>query len=114
MKIDFIKRLFSKKKNDRTYSGVRYVQALSQVPQDTGNDIYIVGSGGSYKWAVFKCPNSCGKRVEVNLMQSRYPRWQLKVRRNHVSLYPSVVVTDCGAHFWLENNDVEWARFKDI
>ena len=110
--IDYIKRLFADSSGYAfKYKNIHIVASLSDVPNDTEDDIYIVQSGKTRKWVVFRCPNNCGHRVEVNLMKVRYPFWRLTLDRKKVSLYPSVVVNDCDAHFWLRNNGVLWATF---
>lgn len=108
--LHFFKQWFSKK-DKPTFKNVVYVQSLADVPQKTESDIFVVSESGINKWVVFQCPNKCGKRVEVNLMRSRYPYWTVKIRKKKVSLYPSVVVQDCGAHFWLTDSKVLDAVF---
>jgi len=95
------------------YNKTVFVNSLSDVPRNPQTDIYIVKNNDKQKWVVFACPNKCGKRIEVNLMQSRQPFWLLKMKKKKVSLSPSIVVTDCGAHFWLRNNNVEWSFDSD-
>lgn len=95
------------------YKKVNYVESLADIPKHTGTDIYIVSNDGKKKWVVFQCPNGCGKRVEVNLMRSRYPYWTVEVKRKKVSLQPSVVVEGCGAHFFLTKSKIIEAKFSD-
>lgn len=101
------------KGNKVRYTNVIILESFLDVPEDTGEEIFIVKSGRYYKWVIFKCPDRCGKRIEVNLMKTRYPNWKLQLTRNKVSLSPSVEVEDCGAHFWLYQNQIEWATFEN-
>ncbi len=98
-------------KNNYKYKKLIIVSSFGDVPEKTGEDIYIVRSGKFDKWAIFMCPNNCGERVDVNLMKARDPRWELEVKKGKASLYPSVVVETCGAHFWLHKSEAEWAFF---
>jgi hypothetical protein len=93
------------------YTTFLFVNSLSDVPQHTGKTIYVVGNRKKNKWVVFECPNHCGKRIEVNLMSSKYPYWTLTIKKKKISLWPSVVVKDCGAHFYLTRNKVIGATF---
>jgi hypothetical protein len=110
MKLNFWEKWFTKQKPFH-YTKVLFADSLSDVPTNIGKHIYIVGTL-KMKWVVFSCPNNCGRRVEVNLMKSKYPNWTLRLKRKKVSLCPSVVV-DCGAHFYLTKNKVIEAKFID-
>lgn len=113
--IEYIRNLFRENKGYAVvYHHIIPAMSLSDVPTDTGKDIYIVGSSNTNKWVVFMCPNHCGRRVEVNLMKARYPIWKLTIRKKKISLYPSVIVEGCGAHFWMNNNGILWARDDDF
>lgn len=110
--LDYIRNFFAVNEEYAfVYKSIHFVASLSDVPSYTGDDIYIVQNKKTNKWVVFKCPNNCGRRIEVNLMKVRYPYWHLIIKRKKVSLHPSVVVNECGAHFWLRSNGVLWAKF---
>ena len=94
-----------RRKRSVSYSKIMYVSSMTDVPSDLRKNIYIVEREGTKKWAVMKCP--CGKttRVEVNLMKSKRPYWEIRVTEKGVSLHPSVVVSgNCNCHFWLKDN----------
>ncbi len=110
--IKLFKGLF-KRSEPSYYTRVKIVSSLLDVPVNMSSYIFIVRNGDKDKWVVFQCPDNCGRRVEVNLMKSRYPYWQLKTKKGKISLRPSVVVEGCGAHFWVYNNNIEWARDDD-
>jgi hypothetical protein len=94
------------------FDKVEFVSSLTEVPKELNSTaIYIVQSGKNRKWVVFKCPDNCGNRVEVNLMKSKKPFWKLKIKRNKISLSPSVIVKGCNSHFWLIDNEVHWSGF---
>jgi len=99
------KIIFSKKLNP-----IKIVDSLSDIPTELYSDIYIVQNEKINKWVVFKCPNDCGRRVEVNLMGSKYPRWSLKIKNFKATIYPSIIVEGCNAHFWIEENKIFWAK----
>ncbi len=112
--IDYIKNLYKENKGYYSvYEGIIFVNSLSDVPEKTDKKIYIVGVKNRAKWVVFKCPDGCGRRVEVNLMKTRYPKWEMTIKKKKVSLYPSVIVNGCKTHFWLDNSTVLIAK-EDI
>lgn len=87
------------------YSKVIFVESLTDVPENAGKDIYIVKRDGVAKWVVFQCPNHERNRVEVTLMKTRDPHWNLNLAWKKISLWPSVVITGkCDCHFWLKDN----------
>jgi hypothetical protein len=107
---DYLHKIWKPKKSfGPKYSKLQYVSSFSDVPNDTKNFIYVVRSGDFNKWVVFNCPDKCGRRVEVNLMKSKYPKWRLTIEKGQASLSPSVIVDGCNSHFWLYKSRVEWA-----
>jgi hypothetical protein len=98
----------------QVYRNVYFVTSVSDIPDDIGNSVYVVGTENVWKWAVFQCPCSQGHQLRVNLMRSHSPRWNLRIDRGKISLIPSVVVTDypCQSHFWMESNRAFEAYFE--
>lgn len=89
---------------------VQVISSMSELPLALGNRLYIVGKSRSYKWVIFSCPCGCGDRIDVCLMPSAMPRWELSLRKGRASLSPSVWVPRerCGSHFWIRQNRVIW------
>lgn len=72
--------------------------------------VYIVGADG-YDWsALMRCPCGCGKTLEMNLLPSAKPVWQLtEDKEGIVTLHPSVwLKTGCKSHFFLRAGIVQW------
>lgn len=92
------------------YDSVRFVTSMSDVPEQLGATLYVVGSRPHWKWVVLDCPCRSGHRVSVNLMPTRYPYWKLTESAGTISLKPSLWLTDCPdeGHFWLVRNRVRW------
>lgn len=111
MKLKNILKKWFHKGGNPDYKSIQYVESLADIPKNTGTAIFIVTDGNKNKWVVFQCPNKCDRRVEVNLMRSKYPYWTVKIKKKKVSLYPSVVVQGCGTHFWLTDSKVVTAKF---
>jgi hypothetical protein len=109
-------RLFSFKgwirhwRRRKRYKAIRHVASMSTVPNATGDEIFIVGTPFTLKWAVFDCPCGLGHKLTVNLMKSQWPRWKAAIEEGRLSLRPSLIVDDhpCESHFWLINNTVRW------
>lgn len=93
------------------YSSVITVASMDDVPKRLGRTVYLIERGGKLRWAVLMCPCRCGKRIEVNLMGSRWPRWRVRRHSNRsITLMPSLWLSaeDCGSHFWVYRNRVIW------
>lgn len=103
------RRWFHKERAAFTYAGVRTVESMTDVPSELGWQVYVVSRNGVPRWVVLKCPCGCGERLNVNLMRSANPHWDLSMRRGRVSLSPSLwSQAKCESHFWLRNNGVYW------
>lgn len=106
---DILKIWWRKTPATRTwkYNTVVPVSSMSEIPDgDLKQKIYLISRGEKNRWLVLDCPQGHGKRIEVNLMQSSNPVWELTQKHGKVSLYPSVAVASnqCNCHFWLKNN----------
>ena len=111
------RRWFHKEKAAFTYERVRIVESMTDIPNELGWEVFIVSRNGAVRWAVIKCPCGCGERLNVNLMRSANPHWNLSMRRGRVSLSPSLWVSQakCESHFWLKDNGVYWCgKLSDI
>jgi hypothetical protein len=93
----------------RRLGTVENVASMSDIPTRLGAQIFIIGQAAP-KWAVFECPCRCGERIDVNLMTSREPNWQMSRTRNGVTLAPSLWMPceKCGSHFFVRNSRVIW------
>jgi len=85
---------------------------MGEIPQQLGRKLYVVGNKQHAKWAILACPCPNHERIDVNLMESRSPRWDLRVRGGRVTLWPSLWMpaSDCGSHFWIRRGRVIWVR----
>lgn len=83
------------------FSSVEVVDSMADLPDKLRTVIYVIGTETKYKWVVFNCPCGCGEPLDVNLMRSRYPFWNLKLEGGKASLSPSVWVrqTDAAVTF---------------
>jgi hypothetical protein len=100
-----------RKNTIRAYRSVITVDSMDEVPAKLGGTVYLVERGGTQRWAVLMCPCQCGKRIEVNLMRSRWPRWRARRHADQtITLMPSLWMptNECGSHFWLYRNGVVW------
>ena len=87
------------------------VDDRNDLPARLGKHMYVVGSTKA-KWAILECPCGCRQRIDVNLMSSRRPFWQLRESGELVSLYPSLWRGrgTCESHFWVRDSKIVWAR----
>jgi hypothetical protein len=108
----YIFAFLSRKNRRQKYSKITFVNSIGEVPENLGSGIFIVQRGGVNRWAIFQCPCGGGERIEVNLMRSKCPNWDMKITGNKISLWPSIVVrdTNCRSHFCLRNNKVYWVK----
>jgi hypothetical protein len=64
---------------------------------------------GRPRAVVMMCPDGCGEVLTVNLDARSGKAWRADMRRDELSLYPSVWRDDgCGAHFVVWSNNVYW------
>lgn len=107
--IAFLKGLWLQLRRSHRISRIVHIGGRSELPQNLRHDLYVVG-GESPKWAVLKCPCGCGDTIDVNLMKSRNPVWQLSIVNGKPSFHPSLWVPKekCGAHFWIKNGKIIW------
>jgi len=102
-------------KPSAAYGSVTTVASMDDVPKRLGDTVYLIERGGTLRWAVLMCPCGCGKRVEANLMRSRWPRWRVRRHKDRsITLMPSLWLSsdDCGSHFWIYRNRVVWVSEK--
>lgn len=63
-------------------------------------------------WSVgFRCPCGCGDAIELLLLPSVKPRWDIQIDGGgRPTLFPSVLrISGCRSHFWLRRGRIEWA-----
>lgn len=72
--------------------------------------LYIVGDGAHAKWAYFRCPADTNEIVQLSLMPTRRPRWEVQVDGlGRPTVRPSVRQTDGSfAHFWITKGKIDW------
>jgi hypothetical protein len=84
--------------------------AISAIKEDL-HSICIVAKAGHPKWAMFQCPCRCGQTIELNLMPSQMPYWQVGLPSEaQPTLHPSIDSKTCGAHFWIREGRLTWAE----
>lgn len=75
------------------------------------NSIYIVGSNKYYWLLAFKCPCGCEKDINLNLLKDTEPCWRFKIRKENISITPSIWrITGCKSHFIINNGKINWVR----
>jgi len=91
------------------FNDIVIVNQISDIPDQIGNNVYVVRRGKRNIWAVFMCP--CGKehRLTVNLSENRRPYWRAHIKRKNFTLNPSIwLKEDCYSHFWVEDHRILW------
>ncbi len=106
----WLRELWRQLRRRSRYAEVRHVASIDEVPDRLGPAIYLVVRGGKPRWAVMSCPCRCGARIEVNLMTSQQPYWQITEEANTITLRPSLWRSHgtCRSHFFVERNNVRW------
>lgn len=68
------------------------------------------------RWAIFKCPCTCGNVISLPLQASHSPRWKVtQSQAGRPTLYPSVWQNKgCMSHFWIEEGRVFWCNDSGI
>lgn len=68
------------------------------------------------RWAIFKCPCSCGNTISLPLQRPHSPLWRVtESRAGRPTLHPSVWQNKgCMSHFWIEDGRVSWCGDSGI
>lgn len=112
-----IRDLFKKwrtPKDSYKYEDIIVISSNDDIPSnDLGKTMFLVQRDGTKRWLIMDCPGGHHKRIEVNLMKTKYPFWTLQIKDKKVSLSPSISVSDekCDCHFWLRKNIAYKATF---
>lgn len=71
---------------------------------------------GVPRWAIFKCPCTCGETISLPLQAPHSPRWRVTPSKaGRPDLYPSVWRNKgCMSHFWIEDGRVFWCNDSGI
>jgi hypothetical protein len=111
--VTWLKRLFLGPQPNSTQYFAVVVESRADATSVVTEDEYsvcIVAKAGHPKWAMFQCPCRCGQTIELNLMSSQRPFWQIGLPSEaQLTLHPSVNSTSCGAHFWIREGRLTWA-----
>lgn len=106
---DWLKKLKARKKTPKFFGRIIVVERISEIPDEIGNDIYLVRRAGRDIWAVFMCPCKNNHRLTVNLSSNRRPYWRANAKKGNFSLTPSIwLKEDCYSHFWIDDHRVFW------
>jgi hypothetical protein len=72
--------------------------------------VYVVGSQGFPKWALFRCPIHDDEIIHLSLMPNRRPRWTISSDLlGRPTISPSVrQIEGSYAHFWVRRGAVAW------
>lgn len=77
------------------------------IPEEIDEGILYISI--AYRTAVHKCVCGCGNKVVTPITPTD---WRLTFNGKSVSLYPSIGNWnfDCKSHYWIRNNEIEYAR----
>lgn len=83
-----------------------------ELPEKIGKKELIRMIDAGQEWSVaMLCPCGCGDTIEMMLLRSVKPRWDLHVARGLPTLTPSVWRNvGCRSHFWVRRGRVVWVR----
>lgn len=108
---DFWARLFPGKKR-HSFARVFVIQSGAATPaHPTPAEVVLIRSGTRDKWLRFSCPDGCGMAIMLDLSPTRRPHWWADLHDDGtISVYPSVVNKECGAHFIVRKSRITWVR----
>ena len=88
---------------------VRQVADVPDLPRPF--EIYAIGKPLVWQAALL-CPCGCGHLIQLSLLESDSPRWDLKVDRDgNATISPSVWRTlGCQAHFLVRGGRIIWCN----
>lgn len=111
---DNIKKYFHaflvKRKRIYRFTKLKKIQSGDESKTSTakGEIVIVYSDLGSPKWLRFYCPCGCGKEIVLTLSKSNYHGWSVFEKNNLVTVEPSVIVEECGSHFWIRKSNIEW------
>src|SRR5579859_1507048 len=88
------------------------VQQVAEMP-DKPRPFELYAIGDPHIWqAALLCPCGCGHLIQLSLLKSDSPRWDLKVDRGgNATLSPSIWRTlGCQAHFFVRGSTINMVR----
>lgn len=97
------------------YNSITYLDSIADIQRLKSNQIVLVRDGHRLKWAALKCPCGCGEIIQVPLMKSVSPHWDIRVEENNtITLSPSLWRAEgCKSHFFLRAGRVFWCEESD-
>lgn len=100
-------RLFPRRKTK--VRGLTTIESMANAPRSLAPArAALVGPTGAAKWLLFGCPCGCGSMLTLNLMPRATPHWRVSLRRERLSVTPSLDAPACGSHFWITDGRIVW------
>ncbi|HET8630055.1 MAG TPA: DUF6527 family protein [Thermomicrobiales bacterium] len=80
-------------------------------PAVAPGEALLIRSGARDKWLRFACPDRCGAMIMLDLSPTRRPHWSIELSdEGKLSVFPSVVNRECGAHFVVREGRIVWLQ----
>ena len=94
----------------KAISRVIHISSMSQLPKRLGAAAFVVEKAGTPRWVVLECPCRCGARIDVNLMKTARPHWNLSFECERITISPSLWQPRerCGSHVLVRQNKIRW------
>jgi hypothetical protein len=75
----------------RSLKRVVLIESMTELPATLASNLYVVRRAGYDRHAVFNCPCSCGRRIDLNLVKSHSPylEWTPKLRQRNKTQFSS-------------------------
>jgi hypothetical protein len=98
------------RKRRRAFSGVAQLESsIDPTSELAAWKLVLIGSPQKPKWLRLNCPCGCGDVIALNLMTSHRPHWSVQLHDNGtLTVMPSVDSKNCGSHFWIRRNKIDW------
>ena len=108
--MDFLSKWWHELRRRNKVGKVMIVASMTDIPKSIDAKVYLVRQGTFDKRIVFNCPCGCQRRIDLNLVATQRPSWHITVRKNKLSLKPSVWLTadPCQSHFFINDSRIDW------
>lgn len=105
-----VRYIFRGTKKRKKFDALVFLEKYgSDVTSLKPNVLAIVGPPGKFKWLQLVCPCGCDRIIAMNLMKKYHPNWTIEIHGDDtITVFPSIHASNCGAHFWVRRNLVEW------
>lgn len=94
------------------FKNIVFYDSLNKINKELEHGVIaIIKYDEIFKHAAFQCPCGCKEMRVISLQPYHSPHWEIEMNDGKITISPSIFVdevNDCGAHFFVRDNMVDW------